>query len=161
MFANWLYAHRLVLFNLMYLHDFDIIYSKIDYTNKTVVDIGCDFGTTPLIFRLKGAKHVYGYTKGKNNLLIQSLTREKWFTLMGEFNEDAKRKMPYADVLKADCEGCEALLTPDIISRFPEWIIAIHDLDSAYTLPMADMLVELGGRFIYRAKGETVYSFSR
>ena len=67
---------------------------------KTVVDVGCDYGNSPIYWRLNGAAKVIGYEKDPRYLpALRRLAKQDWFDFRGEWNGE----LPDADVLKIDC----------------------------------------------------------
>ena len=117
--------------------DYEELYGKTDYTNKTVLDIGADWGSTADYFLRKGALQVIavdntpeyiekmkGYIKQFDLAIIPLLQDnhepESWSQLLETYKPD---------IVKSDCEGCEIGLlgVPNTIFRIPKvYIIETH-----------------------------------
>lgn len=126
-------------YNLSYTEWFDV-------RDKIVVDIGADFGTSPLYFLAKGAKYVVGFSLEK-----QYFYHPKYMHIVGidYYPEDSLKmweietgndplktididleiqpEVPISDmVLKCDAEGWEWNLSAGFIDSMHDWIIALH-----------------------------------
>jgi hypothetical protein len=128
--------------------DFAKDYGTLDYTNAVVLDIGADFGSSPAFFLSKGAKHVIAcecdpawyqrleeWAKGQPVTVVGEVTPENIGTLVEQ-----------ADVVKVDCEGCEAMLPtlPAATLKGPRaWVLETH------TVPLYDTLTQLFKRLGY------------
>ena len=124
--------HILTLEKSQYYNDCVRFYNTLDVKDKIVMDVGCDFGTTPMYFIRKGAIKVIGFSKD-NQYFFDS--RYKHFNVDVEPNSlsnvirditNIKQSMDKQIVLKADCEGCEWNFTKEFINSFDDWIIAVH-----------------------------------
>ena len=118
-------------------------YSTLDVKDRVVVDIGCDFGTSPMYFLKNGATLVWGYSLDEKYFDND----ERYVHITGLENYP-KNKMSFAYhrveeiegrvsvkliqvpasevVLKCDAEGWEWNLSIDFINSFHDWIIALH-----------------------------------
>jgi hypothetical protein len=135
-------------FNLSYLEEALECYPFPDgysLRGKTVIDVGCDFGTTPIFWRANGASKVIGYeANGSAVSRLGALRRRApWFEFRGLW----KGEYPEGDVFKMDCEGCEAALDPEKLSKYELWFVALHP----QTFGM-----ELKGREVHQHEGEKV-----
>ena len=124
----------------------DRYYNNFDVRDKIVVDIGADFGTSPLYFLAKGAKYVVGFSLEK-----QYFYHPKYMHIVGidYYPEDSLKmweietgndplktididleiqpEVPISDmVLKCDAEGWEWNLSAGFIDSMHDWIIALH-----------------------------------
>ena len=123
--------HILTLEKSQYYPECEQYYSKLEVKGKVVIDVGCDFGTTPMYFISRGAKKVIGFSLDKQYFRDY---RYKHFDL----NEQPEVLNGVIDglslsqdeakvfVLKSDCEGCEWNFTIPFIETFSDWIIACH-----------------------------------
>lgn len=96
------------------------LYSKLDVRGKKVLDIGSDFGTTPMYFISQGAKRVVGYSLEKQRLFDPLYDHRQKPFLYDNFVLDDSW------VLKADCEGCEWDFTPEFLTQFDDFLILAH-----------------------------------
>lgn len=124
--------HLLTLESSEYYPECETFYSQLDVRNKVVMDVGCDFGTTPVYFLRKGASAVIGFSKDKQyfrkpHYEHHDLTAEpEALSRAIEKILDSKRESRDPMVLKSDCEGCEWDFTEKFVDRFDDWIIAVH-----------------------------------
>lgn len=124
--------HILTLEKSQYYNDCVRFYETLEVKDKIVIDVGCDFGTTPMYFIRKGAIKVIGFSRDKQyfhdyrykhfnsdlSSVIPSMT-EGINVISGL---DDRRQF----VLKSDCEGCEWDFTRQFVDSFEDWIIAVH-----------------------------------
>lgn len=106
-----------------YYRDFKRFYSGLDVQDKFVLDIGSDYGTTPLCFLNKGAICVFGYSMDE-----QVFSHPDYVHIKGVASGQAIMSMNggYNGCLKSDAEGIEWDLTEDFIDSFEDWIICLH-----------------------------------
>jgi len=115
--------------------DYDEMYGSLDYTGKTVLDIGADYGTTAEYFLLeRGAMMVF-----------VSERNEEWVMKLHEMAAENPRvkvlppmtvelltswlieHVPH--IVKVDCEGCEQALlniAPALLHYAQAWVIETH-----------------------------------
>ena len=125
--------HILPLEKSQYYPACEEFYSKLDVRDKIVIDMGDDFGTTPMYFLRRGAQTVIGFSKDEQyfhdihykhyNLNVNNFTFSTIISSIKRFKEETT---PDALVLKSDCEGCEWNFTQEFIELFEDWIIAVH-----------------------------------
>lgn len=102
-------------------------YSGLDFAGKGVLDIGSDFGTSPMYFLGNCATFVVGisldsqYFHDHRYTHYQVKKEELKMETLRHVQDKFKCK-----VLKSDCEGFEWELTPEFISGFEDWVIALH-----------------------------------
>ena len=124
--------HILKLEESQYYPECERFYSGLDVAGKIVIDVGCDFGTTPMYFLRKGAKFVMGFSMDSQyfydvgyihynvnddpNVLLEFIQKRQQMKTIAS--------LPF--VLKSDCEGCEWNFTKEFIETFDDWIIAVH-----------------------------------
>ena len=127
-------------------------YSTLDVKDRIVVDIGCDFGTSPMFFIGQGAKFVWGFSLDDRYFQHNKYAHIKgveYYPSTGlhvyninenEFHEFAKVMKEYdgkinlffdeiqknEKVLKCDAEGWEWNMSIDFIDGFLDWVIALH-----------------------------------
>jgi len=129
------------------------IYGRYDYRGKIILDIGADFGLSPKFFIDHGAKKVIAYSPMKQKRQFKDpgiqWNREYW---QGEERS--------ADFLKIDCEGCEYYRPVDFYFRYPEALIAIHDLGDGRFRGYFDVLSRQGA-LIYHTGNEYMFYWRR
>lgn len=118
------------------LRNFEKMYGFLNYTGRSVLDIGADWGSTPHFFLTKGARSVIAVEAGRNNYdeMIKNLkgeTRVLPMYLTIQEAEDITRLIRnlLPEIVKIDCEGCEQALVnvPQDILQIPrEYVIEIH-----------------------------------
>ena len=124
--------HILKLEESQYYPECERFYSSLDVAGKIVIDVGCDFGTTPMYFLHKGARFVMGFSMDSQyfydvgyihynvnddpNVLLEFIQKRQQMKTLSS--------LPF--VLKSDCEGCEWNFTKEFIETFDDWIIAVH-----------------------------------
>ncbi len=121
--------HILKLEKSKYYPECEQFYSKLDVKDKVVIDVGSDFGTSPMYFIKNGATKVIGFSMGKQyfkdykykhfDLNEQPDVLQR--TIIGLWLSETTNM-----VLKSDCEGCEWNFTTQFIESFEDWIIACH-----------------------------------
>ena len=106
-----------------YWQEAEKYYSTLDVRNKIVIDVGADYGVTPMYFIRQGALRVYGYS------LENAIFRYPGKHFVGPITGKKLVKIwPDGDnALKVDAEGLEWDLTPEWISKFGDWIICCHN----------------------------------
>ena len=120
-----------------YDEDYDTLWDTIDYTDKVVMDIGADYGSTADYILRHGAKMVICvekdmifYRRLEDNV---ELLDNKIIPI--HLNIDRAQRyidliLRYQpDVIKADCEGCERYLLDiprDVFCLVPEYVMEIH-----------------------------------
>ena len=134
---------------------------------KTVADIGCDWGQSPLYWRAHGASKVIGYESEASRVRrLKRLRREPWFEFRGRWQGD----MPDADLFKMDIEGGEKDLNVGSLSKYPTWFVEIHDsrgiaktMDHVLTdtMWMAPLFERAGGRLVRKTAHTEVWGRSK
>ncbi len=138
-------CHWLRLEDSEYYQDCVNYYSTLDVRGRFVLDIGADFGTTPLYFIRQGAEFVWGFSLDR-----QYFRHERYAHVIGTdyypgdnyklslfplnetdnmilSNVEGLPEIPHsAIVLKCDAEGWEWNLSAGFIDSFHDWIIALH-----------------------------------
>ncbi len=119
----------LTLKHSQYYDECDKYYSQLDVSNKNVLDMGSDYGTTPLYFILHGANLVVGYS-----MVQQYFFHAKYISIrmkltlnnaLVELNNVIEKY--HLTTLKSDIEGIEWAYTPQFLEQFDDWIIALHN----------------------------------
>ena len=98
-------------------------YLDIPVEGKIVFDVGCDFGTSPMLFYIKKAFGIYGFSLEKPYEKFNIYQYLKDYNVMFQLIPFFKKSMV---VLKSDCEGWEWNFTPEFVDSFDDWIIALH-----------------------------------
>lgn len=132
-----------------YIKEYPQSYVYIDVKGKTVLDIGADVGTSALWFIGHGAEKVICYSLDKQEVFNDKIV---W---CGEWHGEY---IP-ADVLKIDCEGCECMLTPELINKYQEWYIAVHTFSSCYN-PLREYL-EQNGKLVFITPDKKEYLYAK
>ena len=106
-----------------YWNDAKKFYVGLDLKGREVLDIGSDYGTTPMYFLNHGAMVVRGFSFDAPKFFHPDYLHYMYW--------DAKTIMQlfpslYYSVLKMDCEGMEWDFTSEWISSFHDWIICLH-----------------------------------
>jgi hypothetical protein len=96
-------------------------YQGLDVKGKRVLVLGSDFGVTPMYFLSRGAKSVVGYSLWK-----QYFFHPNYEHRFERFSMDKINANDY-DVMSADCEGCEYLLSREFLSKLEGYVICFHD----------------------------------
>lgn len=117
----------LTLHRSQYYQDCVNFYSCLDVGGKRVMDMGCDYGTTPLYFLSRGAKFVYGVSMDDQYFKHDHYVHHRAL-LSGNFLSELEDKRAFLklDTLKSDIEGMEWDYTPEFVSKFDDWVIALH-----------------------------------
>jgi len=112
------------------------MYGFVDVKDRTVLDIGADWGSTPHFFITRGAKSVIAVEGGRNHYdeMVKNLKDESRvlpiYLFIRETEDMVKLiKNLHPDIVKIDCEGCEQALVnvPQDVLRIPrEYVIEIH-----------------------------------
>ena len=104
------------------------IYYRLDVKGKSVLDIGADFGTTPMYFIQQGAKEVMGFSLEESRFAHSKYTHcivNKDFTF--RINDVLYGTLFARNAaLKIDAEGLEWYIDAMAIRHFDDWIIALH-----------------------------------
>ena len=127
--------HILTLEKSQYYKECVEFYDSLDVENGVVIDVGCDFGTTPMYFLRKGANTVIGFSKDKQyfhsihykhvNVDVDPSALPTMIKNLKNIKDEMSPSVPIL-ILKSDCEGCEWNFTQEFIEAFDDWIIAIH-----------------------------------
>lgn len=125
--------HTLRLEKSQYYSDCLRFYSSLDVKGKVIIDVGDDFGTTPMYFLRKGAETVVGFSKDKQYFRNKhykhyNVDEEPMYlpATIAKIKEIKEAMYPPNLVLKSDCEGCEWDFTKEFIDAFDDWVIALH-----------------------------------
>jgi hypothetical protein len=127
-----------------------LLESRYDLRGKTMIDVGCDEGTTPLLWRALGASKVIGYECNKRFVWrMKRLRREPWFDFRGKWEGE----LPKGDFLKVDVEGYESRLDLEALKSYEFWFLALHHHTLLYpeasTYYLEPEVVKMGGKFIF------------
>lgn len=107
-------------------------YGGVDYTDAVVLDVGADYGTTADFFLERGARRVIMLERRDIWIpkLEEKAANDERLSYEGRLSsENADWLVTGADIVKADCEGCERMLLAlhDDVVRTPRaWIMEVH-----------------------------------
>lgn len=118
--------------------DYDVHWDYTDFKNKTILDLGAEFGSTAAYFLKMGAKKVicvdqdYGYTQAlrwifRDDNRVVSLNPQRIET--GNHFETLIKENP-CDICKMDIEGSELTFVDcdaEVVKTVPEYIIECHN----------------------------------
>jgi hypothetical protein len=126
-------------------------YDLLDVRGKVVLDIGADWGNSPLYFWARGARRIIAYESdwrkrvGLHRLAARGVPVE----VRGGWDCE----YPEADVLKMDIEGGEIRLDLFKLDEYQSWAVAIHTA----TFALRDSLVKKGAVLVHKQRGEEVW----
>lgn len=140
-----------------YNENYEELYGFLDYKDKVVLDVGADYGSTPLFFLSKGAKKVIAVEMNEEyaKTLIQISKTEKRiipviFKINSGYNISNLIKKYSPDIVKMDCDGCEVFIIQMIdedIRMVKEWIMEIHAINPC--LAIKDLFLRNGFEIKY------------
>lgn len=117
--------------------NYDHHWGFASFHNKTVLDIGADYGSTASYFLQNGAKRVIAVESNPKlfNRLVAHYTGDPLVTAINLEVREAQQienliNKFKPDILKSDCEGCELLLIKvekRALKTVPEFLIETHD----------------------------------
>jgi len=121
--------------------DFEKTWGFLDCADKVIVDIGADYGSTPYFFLQKRAKRVIAIESFQLDYDALAAYAEQEPRVIAIFKHVSNAKdykdliiCFQPDIMKIDCEGCEAYLL-DLDDRWfaqvPEYAIELHNLANA------------------------------
>lgn len=124
---------------------------RYDLRGKVVVDVGCDEGTTPLIWRALGASKVIAYESNERFVWrMERLRKEPWFDFRGKWEGET----PPGDMLKIDIEGYEWKLDLAALKSYELWFLALHHHARLFpeltTYHLEPEVLKAGGRLVYK-----------
>ena len=111
-------------------------YGGLDYRNKTVLDVGADWGCTAKFFLSEGARSVIAVEKNKR-FAIQLFLYSLYERRVKAIRMNVSRKENFIslfrryrpDIVKLDCEGGERYLLDADDATFnciPEYVMEVH-----------------------------------
>ena len=111
-----------------YWREFPYAYGSLQVLNKTIQIVGADCGSSALYFLWRGAKYIIQYEK-------EEKLRARWNEVCRDFNicdkaimkGEWKGEYENADIFVMDCEGCEKDLNVDVLKKYEQWCIGVHD----------------------------------
>jgi len=111
-----------------YWREYPHSYGLLNVFNKSIQIVGADCGSSALYFLLRGAKYIIQCEKEEH-------LRKRWNEVCKQFGICDKAIMKNewygeyenVDIFIMDCEGCEENLNVDILKKYEEWCIGIHD----------------------------------
>lgn len=117
--------------------DYEKFYGNIDYSNKVVLDIGADYGSSAYWFIQKGASSVIAVDadSGYYQRMVHSFNKTNRVEPLhitinsgDSLRELIEKYKP--NILKVDCEGCESVLLslkPEILRVPDTYLIETHN----------------------------------
>ena len=99
-------------------------YDTLDVAGRTVIDVGCDYGVTPMYFLSRGAKKVIGFSEWPQRFYSFDYRHIRGHATADQIMD----RCPSCDdrVLKTDVEGLEWDFDPEWVGKFHDWIIVCH-----------------------------------
>lgn len=129
-------------YNLMrgpFDEDYDEQYGSLDYKDKVILDIGADYGSSPMFFLRKGAKKVIAVESNADYVNVLHKIEKKVkevisvdFKISCGYNISNLIKKYSPDIVKVDCDGCEVFLlqmTDIDIKLVKDWILELHSVN--------------------------------
>lgn len=116
--------------------DYDLHWNYLDFKDKTILDLGADYGSTAIYFRNQGAKQVIaveGDHEVADKLKRYSENRayivpiEKWICSATDISTLIDKYSP--DIVKVDIEGAESnllLCSDKTLRSVAAWMIETH-----------------------------------
>ena len=139
--------------------NYERMYGFVDVKDKTVLDIGADWGSTPHFFITKRAARVIAvdgnrsfYDRMVKNLKDEPRVLPVYLYIKSTEDISGLIEQYKPDVVKIDCEGCEQFLAgvPKEVLQIPkEYIIETHgdDILDSINTAMADAGFELKAEY--------------
>jgi hypothetical protein len=126
-----------------YYYEYDESYGSLDLKDKVVVHVGGDCGSSVYYFLLHGARYVIFYEKNTELLRkYRDVCKELKFCEKVEAKGEWRPgEYPDGDVFIMDCEGCEAGVDLNALSKYSLACIAVH----AWTPDKASLLKNMYG----------------
>lgn len=120
----------------IYGEDYSLHWQGPEWTNKRVMDIGADYGSTAFYFLERGASIVYA-VEGDPRLYRQLEENARAigniipiFMFVDSAKQFSELFLQYRpDIVKIDCEGCEKHLVDvdvGVLASIPEFIVETH-----------------------------------
>ncbi|CAJ31550.1 putative SAM-dependent methyltransferase [Betalipothrixvirus acidiani] len=111
-----------------YWREYPHSYGMLNVYQRSIQIVGADCGSSALYFLLRGASFVVQYEKEEH-------LRKKWEEVCAYFNICNKAVMKgewdgvyeNVDIFVMDCEGCEEKLNVNMLTRYKQWCVGIHD----------------------------------
>ena len=137
--------------NVSYMSQCLESYGCLDVNDKTVIDIGADWGNSVVFWWLRGAKKIIAYESNPNCFTALKSLAKRGVPL--DFRGPWHREYPDGDVLKIDCEGCESDFYSGNLANYAQWAFALHES----TFDKRGAIIEMGGRLHHAQAGEEVW----
>jgi len=154
------------------------LHLNFDYTDKMILDIGADTGTTAEFFINRGAKYVWCVEGDQRRCEIGAENLKALYMDKAQMIPAMMIKTPYdfdmlfslygytgpqeTDLIKIDIEGWECCLlsmNEDILAAQKEFIIDIHG--KILTKLIGDKLVRLGYKLMDDVIGDTIHAIKK
>jgi hypothetical protein len=141
--------------SLGYLEQCRKEYGGLNVKGKTVVDMGCDWGSSVVYWWMNGAEKIIGFESNPLYLKMLRALPKKRVPL--DFRGPWDGEYPDGDVLKVDIEGAESKFDLPQLDRYDQWAFAVHRYKGVDTFWMIPKLKEMGGILAHRQQGEEVW----
>jgi len=143
--------HLLTLKRSEYYSECINYYSHLNVKNKYVLDIGSDFGTTPMYFLQRGALTILGISEMKQYFYNDNYRQLDIMPIHKVFD---LQKLMHFQVLKSNSNGFEWNFTKEFINSFQDWIIVCH-----YPIQNPELFkfIEFEGKLIGKEEYGAVY----
>ena len=101
------------------------LYDSLEVRGMDVIDVGCDYGVTPMYFLARGARSVTGFSEWEPRFYHSAYLHHTGRTTAARIREQCPASE--TSVMKADVEGLEWDFIPEWIDGFRDWIIVCHE----------------------------------
>jgi hypothetical protein len=138
-------------------YDYIWSYGSIDWSGKTVLDIGAEIGSSAWFFLMNGATYVYMLESSQAYKTTYENLKQRYPILNSSAMLGSLQDIPNIDVLKMDCEGCELeLLTEGLLASAKEFAVGLHkpQLDTCRFEQKQRLLEQYGGRYFGSVNNE-------
>ncbi|MDE2040554.1 MAG: hypothetical protein KGO96_13040 [Elusimicrobia bacterium] len=128
-----LYHDRYFPLDLSYFREAITQYAKVDARGKVVVDVGADYGCTPIVWVAGGALKVIAYEadRARRERMRRLLGSEPWLEINGSWDGET----PEGDVIKIDCDGClgeKKVTAESLLKHYSQVLLVHHEYDPTY-----------------------------
>ena len=119
------YHERYFPLDMDYFREAITQYAQIDARGKVVIDVGADYGCTPLVWAAQGARKIIAFERvpARRERMKRFLGREPWLEIRGAWDGDT----PEGDVLQTDkVGGEEGIDAQEMLKHYTQVLIVRH-----------------------------------